>query len=469
MASMRIGPKIDLRISRGVYGIAGAIFGLLFPFSFGALADGEEGGSILAWATVFALVVTGTVGALGAMNRNQDPARTAKFSLRQIASMKNWAANRLREWLALKSRQQQVEPNEILVTTPTGSRNVIRWTMLWVGVALGANEAYSQGCAFTGSAYLYLRESGLSHELARSFTRTSWVQELSTSLAAGIPLFLWLLVSRWEPRTRTGYACRFGLWPIVFLSGQLGGPIACAVLDVKHDGNSFSMLAKGLPCLAIVIGPIFAFIGYGLGAGIGSPRIRQDLTKARNVQALSKSRLGSAGRIPATWRWSDLVGTLAVQLPIAFVLIVVLMSVGKTIGRLVGYGTQTAFEQLEQTSVSGSAPSSHTVKVLASSEGFAPNVTSQTQPYADGIEAYAVLTRAQAEGLGFQILSESKPSKLEVTFEYRGAINGKLFHCYAKAVQKGESIRLTTAVATKRQWPMVASELKACVDSFDPD
>jgi hypothetical protein len=99
--------------------------------------------------------------------------------------------------------------------------------------------------------------------------------------------------------------------------------------------------------------------------------------------------------------------------------------------------------------------------------GFTPNVNVQIQPYTDGIDAYAALSRAQFKDAGLEVRWEKKKDKSTVTFEYSGSFDGNLMHWYAKAVQHDKNIYLTTATATAEQWDKVATKLKACVDSFE--
>jgi len=72
---------------------------------------------------------------------------------------------------------------------------------------------------------------------------------------------------------------------------------------------------------------------------------------------------------------------------------------------------------------------------LPASEGFAPNVNVQIQPFADGVDAYASLSRAQFKNAGLKVLSEKKRDGASVTFEYGGSLQGKSLHWYARAVK----------------------------------
>lgn len=107
------------------------------------------------------------------------------------------------------------------------------------------------------------------------------------------------------------------------------------------------------------------------------------------------------------------------------------------------------------------------VMCLAASDGFAPNVNVQVQPYADTLDAYAALSRTQFKDAGMKILSETKPTPASISFEYTGTFQGKALHWYARVLKKNQVVYLTTATCTETQWTTVAAKLKACVDSLE--
>jgi hypothetical protein len=112
-------------------------------------------------------------------------------------------------------------------------------------------------------------------------------------------------------------------------------------------------------------------------------------------------------------------------------------------------------------------PSQTLIMFLPASDGFAPNVNVQIQPYSGSIDAYADLSKTQFKQVGFKLLSENKSGKAEITFEYSGTLQGRNFHWYARAIQNGGIIYLVTATATEEQWSKVADKLKVCVNSFE--
>lgn len=113
----------------------------------------------------------------------------------------------------------------------------------------------------------------------------------------------------------------------------------------------------------------------------------------------------------------------------------------------------------------GSVPSQSLMMFLPASGAFAPNVNVQVQPYSGSITNYAELTFQQLKDHDGKLL-EKKFSSQAVVFEYTGDLGGHILHWYARAEKSGDHIYLATATATEEQWPGVAKQLKACVDSL---
>jgi hypothetical protein len=103
---------------------------------------------------------------------------------------------------------------------------------------------------------------------------------------------------------------------------------------------------------------------------------------------------------------------------------------------------------------------------LPASDGFAPNVNVQLQPYAGDLAAYAELTRSQFKDAGFKVLSDRNVDKSTLVLEYSGTFQGKALHWYCRATLQGGTAYLATATATEDQWPRVGAKLKGCVDSL---
>lgn len=87
---------------------------------------------------------------------------------------------------------------------------------------------------------------------------------MSVSIGLAIALLLWfLLIRRWKPRTKLVYGVRFSMWPVVFMSFSLGGPISREIFGLKSrylGGIGETLLA--ITGLLIIVMPIFFVIGY---------------------------------------------------------------------------------------------------------------------------------------------------------------------------------------------------------------
>ncbi len=105
---------------------------------------------------------------------------------------------------------------------------------------------------------------------------------------------------------------------------------------------------------------------------------------------------------------------------------------------------------------------------LPPKDGFSANVNVEIQPFDGTMEGYADISRGQFKNAGFEIVSE-KIVDGQLTFEFKGEVEGNPLHWYAKAVKRKDRILLVTATATEAQWKDVSATLKACVDSFTLD
>jgi len=106
---------------------------------------------------------------------------------------------------------------------------------------------------------------------------------------------------------------------------------------------------------------------------------------------------------------------------------------------------------------------------LPATGGFAPNVSVQIQPYDGSIKDYSALSLKQFESAGLKVIKPTEPKGSFVTFEYRGKMEGRTLHWYAKAEKTKGRVYLVTATAPEEHWTTVAPQLKACVDSFSCD
>lgn len=82
-------------------------------------------------------------------------------------------------------------------------------------------------------------------------------------LTFALPLAFWLTILRpWRPTSRSNYALRFSLWPLVILCSQLASPFAREAFGVRSDYRmGVEGTIKGILGLEILLFPIF----YGFG------------------------------------------------------------------------------------------------------------------------------------------------------------------------------------------------------------
>ncbi len=116
----------------------------------------------------------------------------------------------------------------------------------------------------------------------------------------------------------------------------------------------------------------------------------------------------------------------------------------------------------------GDEPHSPLGMRLPPQDGFAPNVNVDIQASDGTMEGYADISRGHFKNAGFEIVSE-KIVDGELTFEFKGKVEGNPLHWYAKAFKRKDRVFLVTATATEAQWQGVSAKLKACVDSFALD
>ena len=102
---------------------------------------------------------------------------------------------------------------------------------------------------------------------------------------------------------------------------------------------------------------------------------------------------------------------------------------------------------------------------LPPSEGFAPNVNVEVQPYKGSMREYTNLSKQQFKTAKLTVLNETITEK-SVVFEYSGLFQGRELHWYAKPELTVEKMYLVTATSTEPQWKTVATKLKTCVNSF---
>jgi hypothetical protein len=106
---------------------------------------------------------------------------------------------------------------------------------------------------------------------------------------------------------------------------------------------------------------------------------------------------------------------------------------------------------------------------LPSSGNFSANANVQIQPYEGTIEEYAALTLKQFKDHDLKVMEQKKVGKFGIIFQYSGELQGRPLRWYARAEKSGNHVYLVTATAAEEQWAEQASQLKACVDSFQAE
>jgi hypothetical protein len=103
---------------------------------------------------------------------------------------------------------------------------------------------------------------------------------------------------------------------------------------------------------------------------------------------------------------------------------------------------------------------------LPATEGFAPNIIVQIQPYSGTIKDYATVTKGEFEEMKWKVISAQQPSDNEWNVEYTGSLQSNDLHFYARAVSANGKVYLITATAKESQWTTVSDTLRKHVDSF---
>jgi hypothetical protein len=114
----------------------------------------------------------------------------------------------------------------------------------------------------------------------------------------------------------------------------------------------------------------------------------------------------------------------------------------------------------------GSSPAQAVMMFLPVSDGFAPNVNVQIQPFSGSLKDYAALSKKQFDEMKFKLVSEQQKSDSEWVVEYSGAMQSLQLHWYARALLSNQKVYLVTATARDSQWAKIADQLKKNVESF---
>lgn len=115
----------------------------------------------------------------------------------------------------------------------------------------------------------------------------------------------------------------------------------------------------------------------------------------------------------------------------------------------------------------GSEASSHQVAIffLPDSDGFAASVNIQKQKYSESIAAYDKLSSSQFKALKWTVL-DRKLKTGEILYEYKGDLEGRTLHWYARAIKHGQYVYVVTGTCLDSRWQEQKTELMKSVDSF---
>lgn len=113
-----------------------------------------------------------------------------------------------------------------------------------------------------------------------------------------------------------------------------------------------------------------------------------------------------------------------------------------------------------------SSPTTVIQTFLPATEGFAPNINVQIQPYTGTMKDYAALAKSQFEQMKWKVIADQQPSDNEWNVEYTGTFQDRDLHFYARAVSNNGKVYEITATAKESQWTTVSDTLRKHVESF---
>jgi hypothetical protein len=113
-----------------------------------------------------------------------------------------------------------------------------------------------------------------------------------------------------------------------------------------------------------------------------------------------------------------------------------------------------------------SSPTTVIQTFLPATDGFAPNINVQIQPYTGTMQDYATTTKNQFEQMKWKVVSDQQPNDHEWDVEYTGSFRGSDLHFYERAVSANGKVYLMTATAKESQWPTMGDTLLKHIQSF---
>lgn len=122
-----------------------------------------------------------------------------------------------------------------------------------------------------------------------------------------------------------------------------------------------------------------------------------------------------------------------------------------------------SIDRLEATPVDAISNALH--MFLPPQNGFSANVNVMFQPYPGSLKEYKTMSEDQFKQLNIEVITSLIDDEF-ITFEYKGMMQGKALHWYAKAFKKEAIIYLVTATDAQLNWETNKIQLKSTVDSF---
>ncbi len=102
---------------------------------------------------------------------------------------------------------------------------------------------------------------------------------------------------------------------------------------------------------------------------------------------------------------------------------------------------------------------------LPSADNFTANINVLRETSDSSLEAYDKQTLSQFKQFKLTVLSRTLKGN-ELRYEYKGTMQGRFLHWYARAVKTGRQIYLVTATALDSQWDKQKPALMKSVESF---
>ncbi len=102
---------------------------------------------------------------------------------------------------------------------------------------------------------------------------------------------------------------------------------------------------------------------------------------------------------------------------------------------------------------------------LPPSDNFTANVNVLREQSGDSLEAFDKLSLSQFKQFKLTILNRTLKGN-EIRYEYKGTMQGRTLHWYARTVKAGQLIYLVTATALDSEWAKQKSALIKSVESF---